>query len=305
MQMCGVSAPPAGHTLSLWMSRVLFICLALVLICSRPSQRNKSTNEKSGKLEAALPGSLRSRRSTLLRSEQLVKLDDRATVDLSGRDNLPPAACPPEETPGQHRHGQTQFRPGSIQGDFLQSQESRRPHRSRGERRERGPDLQRSRRLLEEVASTGSLFKTRCMSCGHEAANHKSPICAALAGKGAPDPDTHDAQIPAQQLPRCEQTGCHGLLRPAVVWFGETLDSDILTRAEEVLDSCDLCLVVGTSSVVYPAAMFAPQVAARGVPVAEFNMEDTPATMRFKFHFHGLCGTTLPPALARHDTESN
>ncbi|AWP10512.1 putative NAD-dependent protein deacylase sirtuin-5 mitochondrial [Scophthalmus maximus] len=151
----------------------------------------------------------------------------------------------------------------------------------------------------------GSLFKTRCMSCGHEAANHKSPICAALAGKGAPDPDTHDAQIPAQQLPRCEQTGCHGLLRPAVVWFGETLDSDILTRAEEVLDSCDLCLVVGTSSVVYPAAMFAPQVAARGVPVAEFNMEDTPATMRFKFHFHGPCGTTLPPALARHDTESN
>lgn len=40
-------------------------------------------------------------------------------------------------------------------------------------------------------------------------------------------------------------------------------------------------LQVGTSSVVYPAAMFAPQVAARGVPVAEFNMEDTPATMRF------------------------
>lgn len=38
---------------------------------------------------------------------------------------------------------------------------------------------------------------------------------------------------------------------------------------------------VGTSSVVYPAAMFAPQVAARGVPVAEFNMENTPATMRF------------------------
>lgn len=41
-------------------------------------------------------------------------------------------------------------------------------------------------------------------------------------------------------------------------------------------------LQVGTSSVVYPAAMFAPQVAARGVPVAEFNMENTPATERFK-----------------------
>lgn len=41
-------------------------------------------------------------------------------------------------------------------------------------------------------------------------------------------------------------------------------------------------LQVGTSSVVYPAAMFAPQVAARGVAVAEFNMESTPATERFK-----------------------
>ncbi|XP_044056984.1 NAD-dependent protein deacylase sirtuin-5, mitochondrial-like isoform X3 [Siniperca chuatsi] len=48
----------------------------------------------------------------------------------------------------------------------------------------------------------GSLFKTRCMSCGHEAANYESPICAALEGKGAPDPDTNDAQIPVLQLPR-------------------------------------------------------------------------------------------------------
>uniref|UniRef100_A0A8K9XD73 NAD-dependent protein deacylase sirtuin-5, mitochondrial n=1 Tax=Oncorhynchus mykiss TaxID=8022 RepID=A0A8K9XD73_ONCMY len=131
----------------------------------------------------------------------------------------------------------------------------------------------------------GSLFNTRCMSCGHVGVNHKSPICAALEGKG------------------CEQGGCSGLLRPNVVWFGETLDSDILTRVEEELDLCDLCLVVGTSSIVYPAAMFAPQVAARGIPVAEFNMEETPATMRFRFHFQGPCGTTLPPALARHNNE--
>ncbi|KAM4738959.1 NAD-dependent protein deacylase sirtuin-5, mitochondrial-like isoform 1-T1 [Anableps anableps] len=159
-----------------------------------------------------------------------------------------------------------------------------------------------SKNLLE---IHGSLFKTRCTMCGHEEANYKSPICAALEGRGAPDPDAHDAQIPVEQLPRCEQRGCNGLLRPAVVWFDETLDADILSHAEKVLDNCDLCLVVGTSSVVYPAAMFAPQVAVRGVPVAEFNMENTPATERFKFHFHGPCGTTLPPALARHESEPN
>jgi len=43
-----------------------------------------------------------------------------------------------------------------------------------------------------------------------------------------------------------------------------------------------MCLVIGTSSVVYPAAMFAPAVAQRGVPVAEFNLEKTPETYNFQ-----------------------
>ncbi|KFU92132.1 hypothetical protein M959_00604 [Chaetura pelagica] len=128
----------------------------------------------------------------------------------------------------------------------------------------------------------GSLFKTRCTNCGNVAANYKSPICPALAGKGAPDPATEDAMIPVEDLPQCEEEGCNGLLRPHVVWFGEALDPDVLTEVEKELEICDLCLVVGTSSVVYPAAMFAPQVSARGVPVAEFNVEATPATERFR-----------------------
>uniref|UniRef100_A0A8C9M184 NAD-dependent protein deacylase sirtuin-5, mitochondrial n=1 Tax=Panthera tigris altaica TaxID=74533 RepID=A0A8C9M184_PANTA len=132
----------------------------------------------------------------------------------------------------------------------------------------------------------GSLFKTRCTSCGVVAENYKSPICPALLGKG------------------CEEAGCEGLLRPHVVWFGENLDPAILEEVDRELTLCDLCLVVGTSSVVYPAAMFAPQVSARGVPVAEFNMETTPATNRFRFHFQGPCGTTLPEALAPHETEN-
>lgn len=53
------------------------------------------------------------------------------------------------------------------------------------------------------------------------------------------------------------------------------------------IENCDLCLVIGTSSVVYPAAMFAPSVASRGVPVAEFNLEATPQTNRFGYHFEG------------------
>ncbi|XP_051990857.1 NAD-dependent protein deacylase sirtuin-5, mitochondrial-like [Xyrauchen texanus] len=149
----------------------------------------------------------------------------------------------------------------------------------------------------------GNLFKTRCVSCGDVESNHKSPICPALEGKGSPDPDVSDAPISVTHLPRCDEKGCDGLLRPHVIWFGETLDSHILTKVEKELDTCDLCLVVGTSSVVYPAAMFGPQVASRGIPVAEFNTQTTPNTTRFMFHFQGPCGKTLPVALARHESE--
>lgn len=128
----------------------------------------------------------------------------------------------------------------------------------------------------------GTLFKTKCLTCGDVAKNNDSPICESLRNKGAPDPNVADATIPEEQLPRCTKSNCGGLLRPYVVWFGEGLDSDVLNQAYGELSKCDLCLVVGTSSVVYPAAMFAPEVASRGVPVAEFNIETTPNTDTFR-----------------------
>lgn len=149
----------------------------------------------------------------------------------------------------------------------------------------------------------GNLMETRCVSCGHVHSNKHSPICAALKGTGSPDPNVADAEIPVDKLPRCEKKDCHGLLRPNVVFFGETLDSHILTKVEKELEECDLCLVVGTSSIVYPAAMFGPRVASRGVPVAEFNLSTSPKTEYFTYHFSGPCETTLPPALAPHESE--
>ncbi|XP_058485200.1 NAD-dependent protein deacylase sirtuin-5, mitochondrial-like [Solea solea] len=149
----------------------------------------------------------------------------------------------------------------------------------------------------------GNLMETRCMSCGDVTVHARNPICAALKGKGAPGPDVPDANIPVDKLPRCEETDCHGLLRPNTVFFGETLDSHILTKVEKEMEVCDLCLVVGTSSIVYPAAMFGPRIASRGVPVAEFNTNPTPKSEYFSYHFQGQCGTTLPPALAPHESE--
>lgn len=143
----------------------------------------------------------------------------------------------------------------------------------------------------------GSLFKTRCKKCNDVTANKESPICEALRGRGAPDVNAEAARIPVELLPRCKKNGCNGLLRPYVVWFGEQLEEEVLSAAYNELELCDLCIVVGTSAIVYPAAMFAPQVAARNVPVAEFNIESTPNTGTSSFYFEGCCTTTLPDAL--------
>lgn len=42
--------------------------------------------------------------------------------------------------------------------------------------------------------------------------------------------------------------------------FGESLDSEVLSSAYSALQSCDLFMTIGTSSVVHPAAGFAAQV---------------------------------------------
>ena len=111
-----------------------------------------------------------------------------------------------------------------------------------------------------------------------------------------PDPEEKNpVNIPTKDLPHC---ACGGLLRPHVVWFGENLDENVMESVYAQLDACDLCLVVGTSSVVYPAAMFAPHVASRGVSVAEFNLELTSGSDACRYLFLGPSGLTLPQALA-------
>ncbi|KAG9509701.1 NAD-dependent protein deacylase sirtuin-5, mitochondrial [Fragariocoptes setiger] len=146
----------------------------------------------------------------------------------------------------------------------------------------------------------GTLFKTKCTKCGDVAPNHESPITEGLAKSLDADDDIPLTNLPISDLPSCKK--CTGLLRPAVVWFGEALDPAVLKEAQSQLDKCDLCLVIGTSSVVYPAAMFAPAVASRGVPVAEFNLEVTPNTGIFGFYFKGECSKTLAEAFSEFTT---
>jgi NAD-dependent deacetylase len=87
------------------------------------------------------------------------------------------------------------------------------------------------------------------------------------------------------------------MLRPDVVWFGESLDADVLERSFDAARAADLCLVVGTSSVVYPAAAIPEIARAHGAAVVEVNPEPTPLSERATVTLRGAAGLILPELL--------
>jgi NAD-dependent deacetylase len=92
--------------------------------------------------------------------------------------------------------------------------------------------------------------------------------------RGAPESWTDESEL-AEVPPRCPR--CGGLARPGVVWFGEAIPAAALAAASAALD-CDVCVAVGTSAVVYPAAGLVAAAGARGAFTAEINPEATPAS---------------------------
>ena len=88
-------------------------------------------------------------------------------------------------------------------------------------------------------------------------------------------PDWEDRTVPIDPLPpRCPD--CGGLARPGVVWFGESIDPQVL-RACDAATACDIFLSIGTSSVVYPAAGLVHAARRRGAFTVEINPQATEA----------------------------
>jgi NAD-dependent deacetylase len=92
--------------------------------------------------------------------------------------------------------------------------------------------------------------------------------------------------------PRCPT--CGGLLRPGVVWFGESLPPAMLARAEQAALSSQVFFSIGTSSLVHPAAGL-PWLAKRhGALVIEINPSVTPLTPYTDHVLPGPAGQVLP-----------
>jgi NAD-dependent deacetylase len=101
-----------------------------------------------------------------------------------------------------------------------------------------------------------------------------------------------DEHVPLPELPpRCPYCGGHA--RPAVVWFGESLDPEHVHRAVDAT-ACDVFLTVGTSAVVYPAAGFVHHARTRGAFTVEINMDETPASALVDVSLRGPAEEILP-----------
>lgn len=110
--------------------------------------------------------------------------------------------------------------------------------------------------------------------------------------------ETSDAGLlPLPELPTCGS--CGGLLRPAVVWFGEMLPQDAWWQAESAAWDCDCFLVVGTSALVYPAAGLIDLARSGNSRIVEVNPDRTPASPRVDLRLRGPAGKVLPALVQR------
>lgn len=131
----------------------------------------------------------------------------------------------------------------------------------------------------------GRIDTVRCMGCERrtprallqQALRERNPRWAALEARAAPDGDAdlegHD--FSAFDVPACDR--CGGLLKPDVVFFGESVPRERVAAAFAALEAADAVLVAGSSLMVYSGFRFVQAAAAAGKPVAAVNLGRTRA----------------------------
>jgi NAD-dependent deacetylase len=124
----------------------------------------------------------------------------------------------------------------------------------------------------------GSMLRFKCLS-----GRHAGFVLDDFAGQ-------------EERPPRCPE--CGKRLRPDVVWFGEALPVDAIDRAQALSAACDVMLVVGTSGVVYPAAVMPLLAAEAGATVIDVNPERDALTAAADIFLQGPGGEVLPELVA-------
>ncbi|WP_425376068.1 NAD-dependent protein deacetylase [Roseiarcus fermentans] len=147
----------------------------------------------------------------------------------------------------------------------------------------------------------GRLDRVRCMGCGartarsafQEALARRNPEWPALEAAEAPDGDAELDGVDFSNFVTPACSACGGVLKPDVVFFGESVPRDRVERAYAHLAAADAMLVVGSSLMVYSGYRFVERAAASGKPIAVVNLGRTRADALASLKVEAPCEEAL------------
>jgi NAD-dependent deacetylase len=122
----------------------------------------------------------------------------------------------------------------------------------------------------------GTMRSVTCWSCGER--GPMGPVLDRVRA-GEDDPSCHT---------------CGGILKSATISFGQSLDPDVMARAEAAALDCDLLLAVGSSLTVHPAAGLVPIAKQSGAALIIVNADPTPYDRIADVVLRGPIGELLP-----------
>lgn len=147
----------------------------------------------------------------------------------------------------------------------------------------------------------GSLASVECLDCAavipratqQQQLLAGNPLLMHLSAQLAPDGDAvleacdeSDVHVPDCKL-------CGGILKPAVVFFGETVPTTRVESCYDALAQADAMLIVGSSLMVYSGFRFVRAAAQAGLPIAAINQGKTRADQLIDLKVETDCVTTL------------
>ena len=132
----------------------------------------------------------------------------------------------------------------------------------------------------------GTYAQVVCLDCGHtmsraalaemlEAANPGFTEHAEKVGGMAVAPDADAVVADTASFTFIDCPACDGMLKPNIVYFGESVAKEVVDQAYSLVESCDVLLVAGSSLTVFSGYRFVRHAAARSIPIAIINRGPT------------------------------
>jgi NAD-dependent SIR2 family protein deacetylase len=153
----------------------------------------------------------------------------------------------------------------------------------------------------------GNLARIACLDCGQisprdeliERLDAANPDFAATVTAVNPDGDVEldDTELDGFVVVDC--TGCGGLLKPDVVYFGETVPRDRVDRSFALVASARTLLVLGSSLTVMSGRRFVLRAAKDGIRVAIVNQGETRGAQYAGLTVDAPLGVVLPDVVGR------